>query len=733
MAANRTVRGNEPEMESGGLTMNGSTSDESTNPDRAVDMLALIVCSKADGRTELELGTRAASPTALSLEAFADFVDQDEVPLLVSLSVPSDYNKIIVAAEPTGLASRLRRGLDRLLDASRWTDLLSHRLLVNFASSKLARDEEPETNRPAASLPEIRKRILDEYDELARQLLDLRDHALRPIRPEFHFAPMPRDENEDRRNEEIMARRFPSNRDRLPVVPTPVIGLDAPEPARSGTPSITEVQRFGWETEVRASVLLAHLHDPRCHPGLHWDPEQIAELRSRILVRYRETSRTLSSDPLASKAFGWNKSEGVVDLSKNCHPVFNPTKLQTWLRKLHGNVVDQHHQPIPVPKTKGGLSTNPEHWEPWAGCLKEFLAWRDLIRMADLLRAITRTEPWRPRYQMLPAFSSREPNLAAISSLGITLFRPSSGFRFEIVRFPHLSLFCLFEFLVRTGMVHSAGLTRWTELLGAKQPFGLLAESIRRSESVSVSPLAATRNATTSPPNPAEILTCELIFTSSLLGMADSLLVTYLKSGYDLSITEPQIRRAKAVFHGVVPGYTEFLEDAYLGSLASKTGVSAQQVIRHQYSNPFPETAGTRARKRVQRGAKPFSRLPAQADVQSPEGGGTAFNPSGGRSDGGDIRRLSLCGRPTPAGSSAFVNGQAFLLSVNDFVVEVAAALATADVRVVAVMSKEIVCEVSTAEDRSHVDRLQTVCIETAKKLFGGCRMRIDFEDLERF
>ena len=687
----------------------------------------------SDDHFQIVVGGRDGVIRSVQPTEFAEILAAPENRLLISDSVPTDYWRIRERVDATESASGIQQSLDHAIDKSRWIDLRSLRRLVNFGNLDLCRDEASARAGAGASPRDEITRTLDEYADLSERFDAMRQQAERPSSTEFHYPPpAPDEESALQHNREKAARVFAAAVRRRAASIATVESVPPPPPAL-GTPTEPRAVSTGPRTEVRAGVLSYQLQHPQYGVGLRLDESRTPELLQRCLQRYREASDVLRSQSNAGP-FRWNAREGVVGLNGRGYPDWDPERLQKWLRVMQTRLVDLHFQPIPIPRSKRGLSTNPAHWSPWLGCVRELVAWRDLVRMAGLVRTLVQGGPIRPRYQSLPAFTTDDPNLEAIRSFGLELFRPAEGCRFHRIQFPDLRLVCFLEFCSRNRILQTAGKQIWSMV----RESGLceyLAKHLRGSQVESGRPAhpSAGENALDSQGAEAQLRTTQHLFSCSLLGFADSLLVPYLKHQYDLSLTEPTIRRAKNVFREQLPGYEDFLHDAYLETLAAGVGISTQSFVQRENRNPHPMTAGIRARKQSQSGHAPFGSPRIPTEGTGSQDAWTDGSSPVGSPPSGDIRRQSVCGRLTPSGSSAFVQAQALLLSEGDFVFEMAVALTRSGVRVVAVVPGEIVCEVSEDAQVSSNDSIRACCGRVGRLLLGEFPLEVNFSDLHRY
>jgi len=225
---------------------------------------------------------------------------------------------------------------------------------------------------------------------------------------------------------------------------------DASSPAERANPAEAEPSDhhprcgfgpLGIGVDVQAAVAFAQPH----RPALHFDPQQLDELRQKNRGRYRRASRRLFHNPEARRCFWWSQggnAEPTVARDETGLPRYRP-QIKVWLEEATAGLCDIHNLPAGFPRThRGDLSPDPDQWGVWAACDRSLRAWRDLERSARLEPYITQSAPIQPTYDFVPVLRSRGPDLVGLRSFGIPAFRPQVGHVFVVGNMPLLKLYC---------------------------------------------------------------------------------------------------------------------------------------------------------------------------------------------------------------------------------------------------------------------------------------------------
>ncbi len=204
-------------------------------------------------------------------------------------------------------------------------------------------------------------------------------------------------------------------------------------------PDVHEGEFCGVGTALRGTIALAAMPVLRDQEGSRVATVRSDDLRTAAEERYRNASRELRRHPEAHAAFHW---EGEA-ASRNRDRVDTTGALRGWLRVAGRRLVDRWGIAAEIPETAGGdLTQNAEHGGCWAACDCAFWAWRESVRMAEVIRFTTATMPTAPRYDIVPCLRSFEPNLEVYRRLSMPVLRPRPRHVFLAGRVRNLRLRC---------------------------------------------------------------------------------------------------------------------------------------------------------------------------------------------------------------------------------------------------------------------------------------------------
>jgi hypothetical protein len=474
---------------------------------------------------------------------------------------------------------------------------------------------------------------------------------------------------------------------------------------------------LGADVEFRGAMALAALQSPRDGGGLRAVPERLRALEERADREFRRTSEILYRDPQARECFRWEDGTRVVRRDKGGFPD-KTAHLKTWLRDAIGRLADAQNRPAPVPRRPDGTPVfNPEHWGVWAGCDRSLWAWRQLYRMAELVRLSQRKElVVFPRYETLPALRSWEPNLAVYRRFGVRVFRPRPGHVFLAGRVRHLRLRCLAAVAVRQGYVATGQARLLNYLLRTHRPLWVAAKELFVANEVSRARrerlpgqlphedaidecrrLAEARFLEMRKQRSEEFKSWTRLVKALLdvapLGLADPPMTALLRHDYGLDeLTEPEVGHligllAQEVAYELGPFLTDRTED----TVGARRGMTSQEVLARFVRTDDLDTSGAAMRNVV--GGQ--GRRPLRFEVP------TVITPPGAsprRADLYEYRSLTPGGRPTIRATQSVVRQQEVRLAADEVMLEVAFALTDRRYRLLGLAGSEFVVEVAEGQ-----------------------------------
>ncbi len=198
---------------------------------------------------------------------------------------------------------------------------------------------------------------------------------------------------------------------------------------------------LGIGVDVRAAIAVGGPD----RPCLRVAPDQREAIREKNEHRFAEACVHLLGDPKARRCFRWTLqgNKRIVEFDEQGFLAYESQHLKQWLAKIADTLRDEHNLPACIPRTaRGGLPFDPEFWGVWVTCNRSLRAWRDLVRSAMVAKPLARAIP-QPKYSIVPTIRARNPDLTAVRSLGLPVFRPREGHVFLVATLPELRMRCL--------------------------------------------------------------------------------------------------------------------------------------------------------------------------------------------------------------------------------------------------------------------------------------------------
>jgi len=201
------------------------------------------------------------------------------------------------------------------------------------------------------------------------------------------------------------------------------------------------IGRFGFLSmalQVKGDVALAHAD----RHGLHFAPRAI-----ETIVRACEAARDSSAAKLLADtdARQWLRTtaRGCVKLETDGSASIRRKELRAWLVKMANEVQGLHQTEFLPPPGDGTASDTPAEWGSLVRYHRLLCAWHDLVLAPQVARSCLGDGSGRlhPKFEVLPRFSSREPDLEVLRRLGVRdAFQPAPGHVFLAVRLKDLKL-----------------------------------------------------------------------------------------------------------------------------------------------------------------------------------------------------------------------------------------------------------------------------------------------------
>ncbi len=706
-------------------------------------------------------------PAFLLVHRHAFFVSPDSAPLVTAAALFPD------AAQPEATI------LTTVLEADCWVDLgLLDLLLRTVTSNSVCRpraEEElvGEARLNAAGAGENRSQIptnsyqnlpfrdrianlLAVADQLAERAEALADEVERPHEAEYRLRSLSPDAaltNAGTVHSSLAAHAADYLRRRT-------LGAAHP-PASGGSDSLTgPVEGLpnqvlngatfcGIGTALRGTLALVAM-PCLSHDGSRIVSARLDDLRAAAEDRYRDASRELRRHPEAHTAFRW---EGET-VSRDRNRVDTTEALRGWLRVAGKRLVDRWGLPVAIPETATGeLTQNAEHWGCWAACDGALWAWRELVRMAEVIRFATATATIAPRYDVAPRLRSMEPNLDVYRRLGIPVLRPHSKHVFLAGRVRDLRLRCFAAVGLSRGYFHRGTSRLAGYFFGADEPVAAIAAELYAGDAVrearaacpppavqgededgdkedgvdlgSVRDAALERYAALQQTQPllAESWQrrAEGLLNAAIVGIPDARLGTFLACEYH----EPNfdsldaVRMLNLLASDVVYELQPCLEDRSADTIWARLGRSSQDELYRRLSSEHPDTFAAWARNRVS-GAAGVEGLNLGSDAYPTPDSGGAHPTRGRRPDLYLSRGRTLGGRFTAMASRPLVLQQEVLLTADEVMLEVAHALQARGYKSLGIAGEEFLVEVPDRGAQAAQAAVEEACAAGAARLLGN-------------
>jgi hypothetical protein len=403
----------------------------------------------------------------------------------------------------------------------------------------------------------------------------------------------------------------------------------------------------------------------------------------------------------------------------------------------------------------GEPTENPEYWGCWAGCDSALWAWRELVRMAEIIRFTTTTVPTGTQYDIVPRVRSRELNLEVYRRLGIPVLRPRPGHVFLAGRVRNLRLRCFAAVGLRRGYFHRGTSRLAGYFFGTDAPTAAIAaelyaaDAVRRARADRPPPPSATQGEDEDeddehgfergPVHDAALeeyavlqeaqpllaeswqRRAEGLLNAAILGIPDARLGVFLACEYQ----EPDfdaldaVRMLTLLASDVVYELQPCLEDRSSDMIWARLGRSAQDEQHHRLASSHPDTFAARVRNRVS-GAAGVEGLNLGPDTHPAPGSECPTPTRGRRPDLVLSRGRTLGGRFTAMASRPVVLHQEVLLSADDVMLEVAHALHARGYKPLGIAGEEFLVEVPERGDQAARDAVEEACAAGAARLLGG-------------
>ena len=706
------------------------------------------------------------------------FVSPDSAPLVTAAALFPD------AAQPEAMI------LATAVEANRWIDLgLLDLLLRTVTSNSVCRRRTQEeligdvwqnaygTGENQSQMPTIAYHnlpiqdritcLLGVIDHLAARAEALADEVARPHEADYRLnPPSPNEEEAPRLQPKDFIRGVLANArtvcGRLPAQaanylrrraagsthPPPCMGSESLTGPAEGSPSqvLNGAAFCGVGTTLRGTLALAAV-PCLSHGGSRMVSGRLDDLRDVAEDRYRDASRELRRHPEAHNAFRW---EGDA-VSRDRNRVDATEALRGWLRVAGRRLVDRWGLPVAIPATAAGeLTQNAERWGCWAACDLAVWAWRELVRMAEVIRFVTAAARIAPRYDVVPRMRSMEPNLEVYRRLGIPVLRPRPKHMFLAGRVRNLRLRCFTAVGLSRGYFHRGTSRLAGYFLGTDEPLAAIAAELYAADTVRLARAACPQPPATQGENEENggdrgfvrdaaleryavlqetqpLLAeswqrrAEGLLSAAMLGIPDAGLGTFLACEY----REPNfdtldaVRMLNLLASDVVYELQSCLEDRSADTIWARLGRSAQDELQQRLSSEYPDTFAAWARNRVS-GAAGMEGLNLAPDTHPAPGSGCSPPTRGRRPDLYLSRGLTLGGRFTTMASRPVVLQQEVLLSADEVMLEVAHVLHARGYEVLGIAHEEFVVEVPDRGARAAQAAVEEACAAGAARLLGG-------------
>jgi hypothetical protein len=493
--------------------------------------------------------------------------------------------------------------------------------------------------------------LLGMADDLAVQAEFVADELARPDEPEYRLRlPSPAEAgvpwrssaficavlaNREKRGlpppyqaAEYVRRHSPSARRSQPDL-TNESTLRSGHPDRARNPGLPEGGLCGSGTVLRGAIALDAIAPLLASDGVPFDLAGLDRLREVAEARYRDASRDLRNCAEAFNTFRW---EGGVVVREQGR-IKTTKAMRGWLPRAAKRLVDRWGVPVQIPQANDGDPTrNPEHWGCWAACDRALWAWRELSRMAEVVRFATAAESPAPRYELVPRLRSFGPNLEVYRSLGVPVLRPRQGQVFLAGRVRDLRLRCYAAVGLRRGYFHRGRCRLAGYFLSQSDPVDKIAAGLYVAQAAwrakiscppeqtgsngSAAPTDegdgadedeprrdaeeryATFRETHSPEAASWRRLVEGLLNAAILGIPDAVLGTFLDCEYRVPDTGSldAVRMLNLLASDVVYELEACLEDRSTDIVWARLGRSAQDLLHARLVSSHPDTFKARVR-----------------------------------------------------------------------------------------------------------------------------------------
>jgi hypothetical protein len=731
----------------------------------------------ASATARLVAGSEDGTPVAFTASRLSDFIGAHPDAVFFS---PDSAPLLTAGIAEFGSVQRGAVAISAVLDAGHWIDLGLLDLLLRFSAGdsvskprteeELARHfgqnvgEAVENRSPISPIssenPPLRARIdrlLNVACHLAVRAVDMVAETERPREPEYRLGGPPADVVQTfstwlpaffrsaierrlkerkplscqaadylRRHLAESDRSLRRRLDRAEVQPETVTTRQVPHVPERGF--------CGVATVLRGKMALASMPAALELNHSRVAAAKVPDLCAAAEERYRSASRELSRCPEARNAFRW---DGELVARKQGH-IDDRKALRDWLRTGAGRIVDRWHLPVSIPQAADGSPTkNPEHWGCWAACDRAVWAWRELSRMAEVVRFAISAQPAAPRTEIVPRLRSFGPNLEAYRSLCTPVLRPRPGHVFLAGRVQDLRLRCFAAVGLRRGHFHRGQCRLAGHFLSQENPWAEMARELyvaltphkpRHAAEDQYSQLCDTQ--------PLEERAwrrrAEGLFNAAVLGIPDEALGTFLECEYGVSDfgSLGAARAMNVLADEVVYELRACLEDRSSDVVWARLGRSAQDELYTRLAASHPDTFKAQVRNTLSTSAGVEGlELGADSHPAPPDA-----TPSPAPLSGVElylIRGQTLGGRFTPPGSLPTVIQQEVLLSADEVMLEVAHSLTAAGQPILAVAGGEFLVEAQAREVARALSIAKDAAVAGAARLLGRCGRAVHVEPCE--
>jgi len=494
---------------------------------------------------------------------------------------------------------------------------------------------------------------------------------------------------------------------------------------------------LGNGVEVRGTIALGReAHLSREQGGLRIDRYHLVDLRAQAWKNYKEASFLINRNSQAHACFAWDGE--VVNRTRGGYPEFNDINLGDWLRSAANDLCDVHNQAASIPRRSDGRpSLNPEHWGIWPACNRSLWAWRQLLRMAEVIRLCdTKNDFVCPRYETLPSLRSMGPNLAVYRCLGVPIFRPRPGHIFLTGRISDLRARCLAAVCVARGYVAKGRARLFQYVL--REPDSLTiaaAELYTAYNKRTVDQFAELQEST------ADEYFLWLWLTNALLetvplGLPSSLLTVLLHLEYlleELRELDVQKLQATLISH-VACELGPFLDDGTADLVAARQGQTANEVTRRLVNFKHPETYGAGLRNSIQGQGRRRARIELAQDAGAGQATGCRVSPrTTSRRSLFEYRAWTLGGGVTRRSSQATVRQEEVLRAADEVMLGVAYALVEKGFRLLGVAGGDFVVENPAASSQDVASLVGEIASGAAERVLPGLAVPVTVDVAEEW